>query len=164
MRQSNSSDNHSDAAKGARPVIAITMGDPGGIGPEVIVKALADPAVRSLGRFIIYGFEELLEYAADRAEINPFWWREPHDQVRRIESGVIVADFDDMDCPFHVHRATAAGGEASMGFLEEAVAAAKSGLAGAIVTAPICKQSCAWRAIASPATRNSWPRPSASGA
>ena len=119
------------------------MGDPGGVGAEVIVKALADPAIRSLGRFIIYGFEELLEYAADRAEINPFWWREPHDQVRRIESGVIVADFDDLDCPFHVHQATAAGGEASMRFLEEAVCSVKSGLAHAIVTAPICKQS--WR-------------------
>jgi 4-phospho-D-threonate 3-dehydrogenase / 4-phospho-D-erythronate 3-dehydrogenase len=119
------------------------MGDPGGVGAEIIVKALADPAIRSLGRFIIYGFEELLEYAADRAEISPFWWREPHDQVRRIESGVIVADFDDLDCPFHVHQATAAGGEASMRFLEEAVASVKSGLVQAIVTAPICKQS--WR-------------------
>ncbi len=119
------------------------MGDPGGVGPEVIVKALADPAIRNLGRFIIYGFEELLAYAADRAEINPFWWREPHDDVRRIESGVIVADFDDLECPLHIHRATTAGGEASMRFLEEAVAAVKSGLAHAIVTAPICKQS--WR-------------------
>jgi 4-hydroxythreonine-4-phosphate dehydrogenase len=129
--------------KGPRPIVAITMGDPGGVGAEVIVKALADPAVRGLGRFIIYGFEELLEYAADRAEINPFWWREPHDEVRRIESGVIVADFDDLDCPFHVHAATAAGGESSMRFLEEAVAGVKSGLAHALVTAPICKQS--WR-------------------
>ncbi len=141
-----SDSNHYEAnppPKGPKPIVAITMGDPGGVGAEVIVKALADPAVRGLGRFIIYGFEELLEYAADRAEINPFWWREPHDEVRRIESGVIAADFDDLDCPFHVHHATAAGGEASMRFLEEAVAGAKSGLVHAIVTAPICKQS--WR-------------------
>jgi len=126
-----------------KPVIAITMGDPGGIGPEVIVKALADPHVRSQGRFIIYGLEELLTYAADRAEINPFWWREPHEQVRKIESGVLVADFDDLECPIGRHSASAAGGEASMRFLEEAVGALKSGLAHALVTGPICKAS--WR-------------------
>ena len=35
-----------------RPVIAITMGDPCGIGPEVIVKALAEPDVHALCRTI----------------------------------------------------------------------------------------------------------------
>jgi 4-phospho-D-threonate 3-dehydrogenase / 4-phospho-D-erythronate 3-dehydrogenase len=143
MQRSNSNDNPNGTSDGPKPIVAITMGDPGGVGPEVIVKALSDPEIRRLGRFIIYGFEELLAYAADRAEINPFWWREPHDQVRRIESGVIVADFDDLQCPLHIHQATAAAGEASMQFLDEAVTAVKSGFAHAIVTAPICKQS--WR-------------------
>jgi len=129
--------------KAGKPVIAISMGDPGGIGAEVIVKALTDPAIRNQGRFIIYGFEELLGYVAGRAEINPFWWRIPHDQIDRIETGVIVADFDDIECPLNVHTASAAGGDASMRFLDEAIAAVKGNLAHAIVTAPICKQS--WR-------------------
>ena len=34
-----------------RPLIGISMGDPAGIGAEVIVKALADPDIRALGRF-----------------------------------------------------------------------------------------------------------------
>ncbi len=51
-----------------RPVIGITMGDPAGIGAEVLVKALADPAVRGLARFVVYGMNELRSYAADRAE------------------------------------------------------------------------------------------------
>ena len=37
--------------------IAITMGDPAGIGPEVIQKALADPAVGGLSRWIVAGDE-----------------------------------------------------------------------------------------------------------
>lgn len=135
--------NHVNGTKAGKPVVAVTMGDPGGVGAEVIVKALADPALRSQGRFIIYGFEELLGYAADRAEINPFWWRVPHEQVQRIESGVIVADFDDLECPLNIHSATGSGGEASMLFLQEAIDAVQEGLAHAIVTAPICKQS--WR-------------------
>jgi 4-hydroxy-L-threonine phosphate dehydrogenase PdxA len=56
----------------SRPVIGITMGDPAGIGAEVIIKALADPAIRKLARYEIYGMNELLSYAADLAEIEPF--------------------------------------------------------------------------------------------
>src|SRR4051812_38356893 len=63
-----------------RPVIGISMGDPGGIGAEVIVKALADPEIRKLARFIVFGLNELLAYVADLAEIEPFWWRDQHDR------------------------------------------------------------------------------------
>ena len=55
-----------------RPTIAITMGDPAGIGPEVIVKALADPVLRHRARYIIFGMNELLAYAADLAEFDVF--------------------------------------------------------------------------------------------
>lgn len=126
----------------AKPLVGITMGDPAGIGAEVIVKALADPEVRRLGRFIIYGLDEALEYAADQSEISPFWFRVPHEMVTRIESGVIVADFD--ECPVfnpHLHCATAEGGNVSMRFLDAAIAACRDDLLEAIVTAPICKQS-----------------------
>ena len=71
-----------------KPTIAITMGDPAGVGAEVVVKALADPEIRRLGRFIIYGLDEAIEYAADLAEINPYWFRMPHEDVDEIRSGV----------------------------------------------------------------------------
>ena len=54
-----------------RPTIGITMGDPSGIGPEVVVKALHDPRVRALGRFVVYGLNEQLAYAADQLEVEP---------------------------------------------------------------------------------------------
>ena len=56
-------------------VIGITMGDAAGIGPEIIVKALADPNIRRAAKFIIFGMNEQLCYAADAAEIEPFWGR-----------------------------------------------------------------------------------------
>src|ERR1035438_2875311 len=37
------------------PAIAISMGDPAGIGPEIIVKALADPQLAPLARWIVAG-------------------------------------------------------------------------------------------------------------
>ena len=48
-----------------QPVIGITMGDPLGIGPEVLVKALADPAVRRSAKFVVYGRNETLLAAAE---------------------------------------------------------------------------------------------------
>ena len=50
-----------------RPTIGITLGDPAGIGPEVIVKALADPVLRHRAKYVIFGMNEMLAYAADLA-------------------------------------------------------------------------------------------------
>ena len=55
----------SAAAAPRLPLIGITMGDPLGIGPEVIVKALADSELRQQARFVIFGFHDTLEIAAD---------------------------------------------------------------------------------------------------
>lgn len=126
-----------------RPLIGITMGDPLGIGPEVIVKALADPELRSQARFLIYGLHDVLSVVADQAEINPFWWREPYDVATRVGTGVLVADFDDLN---YVrvngkHEPVALAGEASFRFVESGIRSLKEGRLDALVTAPICKAS-----------------------
>lgn len=133
-----------------RPVIGITMGDPAGIGPEVIVKALADSSVRRLARFVVYGMNELFAYAADLAEIDPFWWRVQHDSARTgfdLVHDVVVLDYDEYSMlGSAVHRPTKQGGVASLRFLDDAIAAAmkpigSEGRLDAIVTAPVCKES-----------------------
>src|SRR5438128_11388451 len=43
------------SSKTIKPLLGITMGDPAGIGPEVIVKALARPGVRRLCRPLAIG-------------------------------------------------------------------------------------------------------------
>ncbi len=40
------------------PTLAVTMGDPGGIGPEIILKALAQPALRRQARWLLIGEAE----------------------------------------------------------------------------------------------------------
>ena len=42
----------------AKPLLALTLGDPSGIGPEVVVKALADPEVNDSARMFIVGTEQ----------------------------------------------------------------------------------------------------------
>lgn len=134
---------------GRKPVIGITMGEPGGIGPEVVVKALADPAVRKLARFVIYGMNELMSYAADLAEIDPYWHRLQHDSPRAeygLVHDVVVLDYDEYSMlTTRDNGPSKLGGKASARFFEDAIAAAHRPIddAGidAIVTAPICKQS-----------------------
>jgi len=150
-------DNPSAHTLDRKPVIGLTMGEPAGIGPEVIVKALADPAIRRLGRFVIFGMNELLAYAADLAELDPFWYRLQHDSPRATYDfvhDVVVLDYDEysmLGAPGMGGRTGARpskeGGRASLRFLDDAIAAAQKptsqGGIDALVTAPIAKES--WR-------------------
>jgi 4-hydroxythreonine-4-phosphate dehydrogenase len=134
------------------------MGDPAGIGPEVVVKALADPSLRRRARFVVYGMNEMMAYAADLAEIDPYWWRVQHDSPRLefdLTQDVIVLDYDEFSLLGQaVHQPTSAGGQASLAFIKDAVADAmkkpdEPGRIDALVTAPICKESwflagCKW--------------------
>lgn len=126
----------------SKPLIGITMGDPCGIGAEVIVKALADPDVRSLARFIIYGAADVLETAADAAAVRPFWFRVAHGGPLRVDSGAVVVDFDEYPAGLWIKaRPTAEGGRASLRYVDEAIATANEGVLNAIVTGPIHKGS-----------------------
>jgi 4-phospho-D-threonate 3-dehydrogenase / 4-phospho-D-erythronate 3-dehydrogenase len=130
-----------------RPTIGITMGDPGGIGAEITIKALADPEIRKLARFVIFGLNELLAYVADSAEIEPYWWRDQHERFVGNGNGcgsyphdVVVLDYDEFSI-LDAKGPTRAGGQASMAFVMDAIQAAMKRKIDAIVTAPICKES-----------------------
>jgi 4-hydroxythreonine-4-phosphate dehydrogenase len=126
-----------------RPTIEITMGEPAVIGAEVIVKALADPELRRRARFILYGMNEMLHYAADLAELDVFWWRDQSNgRPRTYPHDVVVVDYDQYSILGHAIRAPSKmGGEASMRFCLDAIEAAKRGIVDAVVTAPIAKES-----------------------
>ena len=132
------------------PSIGISMGDPLGIGPEILVKALADPELRKRSRFVIYGLNESMTFAADQLGIAPFWYRVSRGterSQRELADGVVVVD----DPDFHgilmrPHAPSQLGGHASKRFVEDAIADAmldeKNGrFIDGIVTGPISKTS-----------------------
>lgn len=128
----------------ARPTIGITMGDPGGIGAEVIIKALADESLRERARFIVYGMNEPIAYAGDLAELNPFWTRRPHEQAFESNGDVTIADFDEFSPDAaSLRKPTPEQGRASMRFLDEAIADCRAARLDALVTGPINKT--AWQ-------------------
>lgn len=117
--------------------IAITMGDPSGVGAEVIVKALhaRDPADRA--RFAVIGDRAILMRAAQACGIDlvivPLAETGPEGAVR-LEH-VPVEGLPDR---FGVLDPRC--GEASFRYVERAVAMARSGSVAGIVTAPINKE------------------------
>jgi len=118
------------------------MGDPAGIGAEVIVKALASPELRAAAKYVVFGSNEMVSYAADLAELECFWYRDHHESIRRYDLDCVMLDYDEFSRPGPAeHCPSKAGGLASMTFCLDAIEAAKAGLIDAIVTAPISKQS-----------------------
>jgi 4-hydroxythreonine-4-phosphate dehydrogenase len=118
------------------------MGDPAGIGAEIIVKALSDARLRRRADFVVFGFSEQLAYMADSLELELGFHREHHEDVRRFAEGLVVLDYDELDQPAALPRGPSkVGGVASMAFCQDAIAAARGGLIDAIVTAPISKTS-----------------------
>jgi 4-hydroxythreonine-4-phosphate dehydrogenase len=110
--------------------IGITLGDPGGIGPEIVVKALAEPAPFPAMHFTLFGNARLIEREERRCGL------------KLDRSRVTVRDIDSAVDSSSQGTAGPVNGLASFRFFEEAVRAAREGDVDALATAPISKH--AW--------------------
>lgn len=122
-----------------RPLIAITMGDPSGIGPEIIVKGLATPP--DACRTVIIGDAAWLKQHASqwapRLTIRPI----KDLNEARYQPGVLdVLDLHNVPENLELGRATAEGGQAAVEAIRKAVELATAQQVHAITTAPISKQ------------------------
>jgi 4-hydroxythreonine-4-phosphate dehydrogenase len=124
-----------------RPIIVITMGDPAGIGPEVIMKSLAHAELYQRCRPVVSGDAERLRQAGRivgvKLAVNPV--RSPSEG--KYQAG--TADVIDLavvprDLPFG--QVSAAAGEAAFRFIEKAAQLVLAGEADAICTAPLNKE------------------------
>ncbi|MFN8224783.1 MAG: 4-hydroxythreonine-4-phosphate dehydrogenase PdxA [Gaiellales bacterium] len=123
-----------------RPVVAVTMGDPAGVGPEVCVKALADEAVRNACRPLVVGDGPRLELAARVCGLVTAIRAVDAPAAARFETNVIDAidlALVPSDLPFG--EVSPAAGEAAYRFVERAVELALAREVSAICTAPLNK-------------------------
>ncbi len=132
-----------------RPTIAISMGDPLGIGPEVTLRAVADPAVRGRARIVIHGHNATLTRTADRCGLAADWFRVRAGSERAqqpLGQDVVVVDHADLEFDERRRAPTREGGLSSKQWVEDAISDAlrhsgDSRRVDAIVTAPISKAS-----------------------
>ncbi len=123
------------------PVIGITMGDPAGIGPEIIIKALNHPHIHQVCRPVIIGDRAIMEkaLALTGASLSictitrPDEYRHCEGTVHLIETSNLSPDAASLSCP------TAETGRAMEDYILTAVDLALEGAISAMVTAPITK-------------------------
>lgn len=128
-------------ARSQRSRLAISLGDPAGIGPEVVLKALADPEITQGCQITIIGSQSLLEQTYTRLRSSQ--------GLDNLADPAELSIFDiPLDSPtlneIKVGTGNTASGAASFAYLETAIAQTLSGSFQGIVTAPIAKS--AWKA------------------
>ena len=111
-----------------KPVIAVTMGDPAGVGPEILIKALNDARVKKAASVIAVGDMGVLKEAAKRLRLKG-----PQD-----EQVISVTNLDIKK--LNIGKPSKLSGEASIAFIEEALYMTAIGDADAFVTCPISKE------------------------
>jgi 4-hydroxythreonine-4-phosphate dehydrogenase len=132
---------NSSAAEG--PIIAITMGDPAGIGPEITIKTLLDSTVYSICRPLVIGDAEVLEKVLPIVSDRSVVVRKVADVSNALfQPGVIdVIDIGAVDCDTLVPgQVSKQAGEAAYLYIEKAIQLAQSASVDATVTNPINKE------------------------
>src|SRR6478672_4215424 len=123
------------------PRIGITMGDPAGIGPEVVLKAVAEEEIRRVCVPVIIGDAQLLAHTARTLDLQS-----GYDIVRREESfpdklsEPVIFHLDNISGFIEPGIESGAAGKAAAGYIEAAVELCAAGSIDAIATAPINKR------------------------
>jgi 4-hydroxythreonine-4-phosphate dehydrogenase len=122
--------------KDVRPRIAVSMGDPAGVGPEICAAAIADPRARAAARCVVYGDARTMRRAAQAMGV-----------ASAFEAALAAGDAEIVDLGNADPEAFAPGavsapcGRAAWEYVEAAGKSALAGTAAALVTAPINKES-----------------------
>ena len=123
------------------PKIAITMGDPAGVGPELCARLLSDSHVSSICIPVIFGSADILRSAATKLDISL-----PDFDV--AAAGESINTLTVVDTPFESTlvpgKVSADCGQASFDYINQAIDAALAGTVDAVVTSAINKE--AWNA------------------
>ncbi len=134
--------NASDESSNAR-CLGLTMGDPAGIGPEVIAKALADKALARMCRPVVVGSRAVMERTIASLQAAAPDCRVRSDAPRPTESRAGGGGGCSRSSPlprFRMGVAADVTGAASIDFIKAAVQLAQAGSLAGIVTAPINKE------------------------
>jgi len=117
------------------------MGEPGGVGPEVVIKAIADTEIRGLGRIVVMGDRSAFEQAARAADLSFDLPTVPVNTDRTAIPELSFMPTTGAPLPeLAFGEPTLAGGKASAETVVHAIDLALAGTVDAIVTAPISKE------------------------
>lgn len=124
-----------------KPTIAITMGDPSGVGPEIIVKSLNDKNIYENCRPFVVGDLKILKRALKVTNIALGLNNISRPEDAKCEYGTIdIIDLDLVSEDLPWGQVSAEAGNAAFRYLEKAIAFANEGKIQGICTAPLNKE------------------------
>ena len=126
-----------------KPIVAITMGDPAGIGPEILLKALSDPELKKAARLLVLGDLGVLERTRVRGSRPALLsWRPGQQLLPMLDHprAHVVCSLSELSAAqSRPGRPSRAGGHGAFRYIRVAAKLALSKVADAIATAPISK-------------------------
>ncbi len=126
-----------------KPIIAVTMGDPAGIGPEIVAKSIADKATFDVARCIVIGDKKVMEKAIKivGADLKVNVVESPADGD--YSYGVLnMIDLDNIDMSrFEYGKINAMCGQAAFDYIKKSIEITMDKQADAVATTPINKES-----------------------
>lgn len=126
-----------------KPIIAIPIGDPAGIGPEIVVKALQRPELSKAARCVVIGDRKVIEDAIrfTDAKLQLKLIKIP-DEGDYSPGKLNLIDLDNVRMQdFVIGKISAMCGKAAYEYIERSIQLAKQGDVAAVATAPINKES-----------------------
>lgn len=125
-----------------KPLIAVPMGDPAGVGPEIVAKAAADAAVFDVADLIVVGDWGVMEAAVDITHTDLEIHIVDGPEAGRYERGVLnLIDLKNVDLSkFEYGKVSAMCGQAAFDYIAESIKLANAGKVDAVSTTPINKE------------------------
>jgi len=125
-----------------RPLIGLTVGDPAGIGPEIVVKALRDPEVNEQVAPLVFADRAALAQTLEMLGLDMELHAVSAAAEGRYEPGCIdFVDAEVLTGPIEYGKISAGGGRAGYACLERGIEAALAGEIVGLATAPLNKES-----------------------
>jgi 4-hydroxythreonine-4-phosphate dehydrogenase len=128
----------------SKPIIAVTMGDPAGVGPEICLKLLANEAVRELATPVVFGDARLLARCARQTGlpapkriVSEIEWAE---KCATLDEPAVLDVFGFDAADFTPGVVSARTGAAGYRYVEKSIEAAQARQVAAVATAPLNKE------------------------
>ena len=122
-----------------KPRIGITLGDLNGIGPEVVIKALADPRLLSLVTPVVYGSTRVLSFYRKQMNLEEFNYSQVKSKGQFFPKSINVVNCWEEPLEISPGRPSRDAGKAALLCLKKAVEEIREGWIDGFVTAPIDK-------------------------
>ena len=126
----------------SKPVVAVPIGDPAGVGPEIVVKALASDVVKSCANCIIIGDKGIIDKAitltGSTLKVHPCNGVEDADFSPDVLNLIDLHNIDLSVFKYGVVQAMC--GQAAFDYIKRSIELAMSGKADAVATTPINKE------------------------